>query len=96
MEPAFLDGDLVTIAPLASGRVRGGDVVLARIGERLVAHRVVSVEGARALLRGDASPRIDTVALESLLGRVVEVRRRRGAIQRGFRGAWRSVRAAWR
>jgi phage repressor protein C with HTH and peptisase S24 domain len=89
MVPSFRDGDLLAIAPLST--VRRGDVVLARIGGRLVAHRVISVEGARALLRGDASPRIDTVPVEQLLGRVVDVRRRHGSL----RTAWRRIRAAW-
>jgi phage repressor protein C with HTH and peptisase S24 domain len=95
MTPSVRDGDLLTVAPLGDGRIQRGDVVLARIGGRLVAHRVVLVDGANAQLRGDASPRVDAVPVDALLGRVVGVRRRRGPLRRGFRAALRRVRSAW-
>jgi SOS-response transcriptional repressor LexA len=91
MAPGLRDGDLLAVEPL--DRPVPGDVVLARLGDLLMAHRVLAFDGERAVLRGDASRRVDSLPLDHLLGRVVAVRRRRGRLERLFR---RVVRGVWR
>ena len=55
MEPAIPGGGEVTVEPLEPAeRIVRGAVVLARVGGRLLLHRVVDAEGDRVLLRGDA------------------------------------------
>lgn len=81
MAPAIRDGDAITVAPVAAGRLRRGEVVLARRGGGLVAHRLVRrlrrPDGAlELLLRGDAASTDDPAVPEAdVLGRVVEVDR---------------------
>jgi len=77
MEPALRAGDLAVIAPFL-GLPRPGQIVLARVSGRLLAHRLVEVtlrEGRRIYrLQGDAEPGMDgAVRREDLLGRVVAI-----------------------
>ncbi|OYT69977.1 MAG: hypothetical protein CFK52_12380 [Chloracidobacterium sp. CP2_5A] len=93
MEPTIADGAVIVVEPLAEDApIQVGDVVLARIGNRLIAHRVFAVEGdgqkARLRLRGDAQPsREDVVDRSAALGRVVEADAppRLGRLLRPFR-----------
>ena len=81
MAPAILDGDAITVEPVEAGRLRRGDVVLARRGTTVVAHRLIGRRrrpdgGLALLLRGDAAAGDDSpVPASDLLGRVVETRR---------------------
>lgn len=81
MAPAILDGDAVTVEPVAAARLRRGDVVLARRGSVVIAHRLVGRRhrpdgGLDCLLRGDAADGDDApVAASEILGRIVEARR---------------------
>lgn len=87
MRPAICDGDLITVAPAAEGRVLPGNVIVYRDRGRLFAHRIVSVKvdehGRRSgvLLRGDAALACDApVSADQVLGEVVAVQRGHGAI----------------
>jgi signal peptidase I len=83
MEPTFAAGDRLLVAPIAQrpGALRPGEVVVARRGERLVAHRLVGFSGALAITQGDACPRTDPpIPIGGLIGRVVGARRRPGPV----------------
>jgi hypothetical protein len=75
MSPALGDGDEVHVAPFGDAPPRPGEVVVARLGPRLVTHRLRRLDGGRAILRGDACRHDDPpLPLDALLGRVVAVR----------------------
>lgn len=83
MAPALATGDWIRVAPLEGTPSAGHTVVILR-GGRLVAHRVVAVDGDGVVTRGDACAAADPrVPLTAVFGRVVEVRR----------SLWRRVRA---
>ena len=76
MHPAIRDGEIITAEPVAAGRLKWGEIVLYRVGEALLAHRVVG-RGRRdgdpqLLVRGDAPGAQDEgVTVGQILGRVV-------------------------
>jgi hypothetical protein len=75
MAPTLRDQDRLQVAPLDGARP--GDLVVARRAGILVAHRLVRLDGAMALTKGDACAAPDPpLPAEALLGRVVAVRRR--------------------
>jgi fructose-1,6-bisphosphatase/inositol monophosphatase family enzyme len=81
MHPTIADGETVILAAIQPIDLRAGDVVVARVGSRLVAHRIVSVTPeapapVRVVLRGDAAASCDPpVRPEDVLARVVAVDR---------------------
>lgn len=82
MAPAIRDGDVLTLEPARGEAVRAGDVVLYRdLRSQPVVHRVAErqVRDGRVVLtiRGDAAPGAsETVPVERVLGRVIQVQRR--------------------
>ena len=91
MAPALRDGDRLRVVP-GGGAI--GEIVVARRGGVLVAHRLVRVERALAITRGDGCRTDDPpVPVSALVGRVVEVERggrrfgprRPGALERAAR-----------
>lgn len=81
MHPTIRDGEVLLVEPVVCADVHRGDVVLYRTGERVIAHRVVRVEGGESIgysftLRGDACRSSDEpVSAEQVLGRVVAIER---------------------
>ena len=86
MQPTIEDGELITVAPVAPGSVKRGDILLYQSESGVHAHRVVGVvkgtvtidggDSPPYLLRGDASVSCDApVQLEQVIGRVVAVQR---------------------
>lgn len=81
MEPTIADGAEIVVEPAPpDAPIRIGDIVLARVGERLIAHRVIAVESgrsgaeARFWLRGDAQASVaDCVMRPAILGKVKSV-----------------------
>ena len=76
MHPTIRDGELITAEPVAPGRLKWGEIVLYRVGEALLAHRVVGLrrrDGCPQLLvRGDAPGAQDEgVPAGQILARVV-------------------------
>jgi hypothetical protein len=76
MHPTIRDGELITAEPVAPGRLKWGEIVLYRVGEALLAHRVVGLrrrDGCPQLLvRGDAPGAQDEgVTAGQILARVV-------------------------
>jgi hypothetical protein len=80
MLPALWPDDLLTIQSAPSDSIVPGDIALCLRDGRFFVHRVISKStqaGRETLItRGDAQPGVDPcIFAESLLGRVVEVRR---------------------
>jgi hypothetical protein len=76
MHPTIRDGEIITAEPVAPAQVKRGEVVLYRVGEALLAHRIVRLLTGNGydhfLLRGDApGARTEGVPAGQILGRVV-------------------------
>lgn len=75
MWPSLRAGDVACVEPLA-GEPRPGEVVLARLPEALVVHRVLACDAGGCALRGDNSDGADPrVPVSQVLGLVRRVRR---------------------
>lgn len=64
MEPAIPTGSLVVARKFTDtqteiGELAGGDIIVYHIGERVICHRIVSVEGLSVVTKGDASEEND-------------------------------------
>jgi len=83
MEPTYAPGDWLLVKPLTNApALNPGEVVVARRGDRLVMHRLVSVRDGMAFTQGDACRRPDSpVSVGALLGRVVGTRRRAAPVR---------------
>jgi hypothetical protein len=82
MAPSLLPGDRLLVRRLTTAP-RPGAIVVARRGDALVTHRVLRVDDARIITRGDGCLRADPpLPLAALAGEVVEVERagRRSAV----------------
>jgi signal peptidase I len=97
MGPTLREGDWLRVEPLGAGRApRPGEVVVTRLGSRLVTHRLLEIRGELAVTRGDACRANDPpVPIESLLGRVAEVRRESSAVRLWHRSR-RLLKRLWR
>ncbi len=74
MLPTLRPGDEVVV-DLQARRFRCGDVIVVRSDETLIVHRVIEV-GPALRTRGDNAPEADApVALEQVMGPVIELRR---------------------
>lgn len=76
MHPVIRDGELITAEPAAPEQLKWGEIVLYRVGEALLAHRVVGLRRGNGypqfLVRGDAAGAKDEgVTAGQILGRVV-------------------------
>ena len=73
MKPAINMGDMVITGPLngpLNGEVEPGSIVTYQRGEELVTHRVISIDGATLVTKGDAveDPDAQQVNLSSVTG----------------------------
>lgn len=76
MWPCLIEGDDAETKSADERGVREGDVVVARVADRLVIHRVVSARADHLLLRGDNAAQGDPpIARDQVLGVVARVRR---------------------
>ena len=81
MHPTIRHGDLITVEPVAPSNLKRGDIVLYRLQNDFIAHRLVNIEerngcGLTFILRGDASTTCDApVKPAQVLGKVVRVER---------------------
>ncbi len=77
MHPTIRHGDLITVEPVEPSNLKRGDIILYRLQNGFIAHRIVNIEkrngcGLTFLLRGDASVTDDApVNPEQVLGKVV-------------------------
>src|SRR6185295_9848523 len=80
MYPAILNGDVITVSPVASGDIARGDILLYRDGDRVLAHRLIGIAESgretRFRFRGDSNATCDLpIARSQILGRVETVER---------------------
>ena len=81
MHPTIRHMDLVTVEPVAPCNLKRGDIILYRLQNGFIAHRIVNIEeqngcGLTLILRGDALVTDDApVKPEQVLGKVVFVER---------------------
>ncbi len=77
MHPTIRHGDLITVEPVAPSNLKRGDIILYRLQNGFIAHRLVNIEerngcGLTFFLRGDASTTCDApVKPAQVLGKVV-------------------------
>jgi signal peptidase I len=72
MMPAVWPGDVIQVRRSESASLRAGQIVLARCQGRLVAHRIVRVDGDLLITRGDTLAEEDPPVREAdVLGRIV-------------------------
>ena len=81
MYPAIKEDETITVQPVEPSGIKTGDIILYRLEDVVIAHRVVRIErgedgGSRFILRGDASGALnEAVEPAQVLGRVVSVER---------------------
>jgi len=80
MYPVILNGDVITVSPVAAHEIARGDILLYRDGDRVLAHRLVGVAASgsetRFRLRGDSNATCDLpIAASQIVGRVETVER---------------------
>jgi Peptidase S24-like len=73
MRPTILDGDILTVEPLAAAQTRCGQILLVRTDGKLRAHRVVTTHPV-LITRGDAGLENDA-PVEVVLGQVTALQR---------------------
>jgi signal peptidase I len=77
MHPTIRHGDVITVEPVAPAKLKRGDIILYRLQNDSIAHRIVNIEerngcGLTFILRGDASATCDDpVEAQQVLGKVV-------------------------
>ncbi len=80
MWPRLRAGDEAELTSRGARSIREGDVVVARVLEKIVIHRVAGLAEGQVRLRGDNSAADDPlIPRENVLG-IVERIRRRGAV----------------
>jgi len=78
MHPTIRCGEELHVVPADAADLARGDVVLARHARGLTAHRIVRIDGARIVTRGDNCSHDDPAfAAGEVLGRVKLARARR-------------------
>ncbi len=86
MKPFIMDGEVITVAPVAASSIRRGDIILYCFKQTIIAHSVVRIKRGENkeplfILRGDLSCSGDEpVRPQQVLGRVVSVERNRRSI----------------
>ena len=77
MHPTIRHGDVITVEPVAPDKLKRGDIILYRLQNGFIAHRLVNIEerngcGLTFFWRGDASTTCDApVKPEQVLGKIV-------------------------
>ena len=76
MLPAIRSGEHLHVSPVTRRSLRVGDIVLARSGGRLLAHRIVRISAQSIITRGDNIFRPDAALSPSdILGHVTHIER---------------------
>jgi signal peptidase I len=80
MLPTIGDGDTITIAPGDGRTIQPGDIVLYRLGDRALAHRIVEVRddpsfGLVLVPQGDGKSATDApITPGQIIGKIVDIR----------------------
>ena len=85
MIPLIHPGDSVSVAPVSSGGLHPGDIVLIDSGEGFIVHRLLGLEETEgklhALTRGDHIRRFDEpVPADRIIGKVLKIFRSEGEV----------------
>jgi signal peptidase I len=81
MHPTIRHGDVITVEPVEPANLKRGDIILYRLKNDFIAHRLVNIEerngcGLTFILRGDASTTCDApVKPAQVLGKIVRLER---------------------
>ena len=79
MSPFILDGDLISVSPISNAKLKTGEIVayINLRSNKLVVHRIVSVQQNAYLIRGDnqADQDSELIPPENILGRVTRIER---------------------
>jgi len=81
MHPTICHGDVITVEPVPTPKLKRGDIILYRSQSGFIAHRIVKIkkrngEGLTYILKGDASATCDEpVETQQVLGKVVFLER---------------------
>jgi signal peptidase len=81
MHPTIRHMDLITVEPVAPNNLKRGDIILYRLQNGFIAHRIVNIEeqngcGLTFIVRGDGSTACDAPVKEAqVLGKVVSLER---------------------
>lgn len=71
MYPSIRSGDMLEVEPAAASDLRAGDVVLTRAPRGLTAHRIIKIDSACVVTRGDNALRSDgPLPISAIVGRV--------------------------
>jgi signal peptidase I len=77
MHPTIRHGDVITVEPVEPPNLKRGDIILYRLQNNFIAHRLVNIEerngcGLTFILRGDGSTTCDApVKPAQVLGKIV-------------------------
>jgi signal peptidase len=103
MLPLLRNGDRIVVEPADSSSFRIGDILVYEAPDGPLAHRLIRRQECSGglLLRGDAATLLETVRIESVLGRGVALVRegRRTDLTTTsvrLRGLWRNYRFQWK
>ena len=64
MEPAINTGDAVIVGPVVTGSIKPGDIITYKLGNNLITHRVLSINGNTLITKGDANEDPDPSAVQ--------------------------------
>jgi signal peptidase I len=82
MIPAIWPGDVITVRRREPAKLQPGQIVLYQHEERLIAHRITSIQGGNLVTRGDSLQHEDaSIGQQEIVGEVVSVLRNGRAIQ---------------
>ena len=65
MQPAVLDNDVLIVEPIEPAAIKIGDVILFQVEERMIAHRVVSIEKVKYREHAARGPGLEPPPLHS-------------------------------
>ena len=74
MRPVLKKGDLIFVKGVEKEDIRVGDIVIYRVGENFIVHRVVKLEEGQLVTKGDANAIEDTpVSYDQVVGRLAKI-----------------------
>lgn len=77
MWPTLKRGDLVFVARAEPRGVKKGRIIVYRLGESFIIHRVVDIDAKTVTTKGDANPEVDSPVARSDIVGIIPVLRKR-------------------
>ena len=94
MFPMLLTNDVVLVKPIEADDLKFGQIVVFRLGDNLVVHRLIGQSKEKGLVftRGDGLPKKDkSIKLEDVIGVVVGIEQSRWSLAKLAIGPWSPV-----